>query len=69
MITFRFKDSNGNKEDVEVTLKEIADNMNEFAYEKLCEKQCNCKDEDLKDCECYMKVEDYNIAEVGEYLQ
>ena len=68
MLTFRFKNSNGETKDIEIQLSEISREMEDFAFEKLSESVCDCSESNAKDCDCYEKVNGFNLSLVGEYL-
>lgn len=64
-MIFRFKDSDSNIEDVELSDKFVMEYIEDIAFEKLSE--CNCEpigETNVVECNCYEKYEDFVIDEI-----
>lgn len=63
-MTFRFKNSNGDIKDVDVSIDIIFERCADEAYELLANCQCEPVGEtNVVECNCYETVEDYDLIE------
>lgn len=66
MITFHFKDSEGNTKEVEISSDIIIERCADEAYELLA--NCECEpigETNVIECNCFEDVEDYEIVSIS----
>ena len=67
-VRILFKDSDGNKAEIEITIKQLLENNEDDFYEWLYDSEpctsASCNNESQNFCDCGSSFEDYKIYEV-----